>query len=457
MGRFQDFLLQSPLKQYLVNHATAYRRQVAAIRQRDGHLIHSSADEIREHQLQNLQALLRHARRALYWRRLIDGTGVPAGEFSWRNFGNLPLLTKELIRMHTEDMRIPTAGTYVNYSGGSTGEPIRFLQDRRYKVHMSVATEMCNGMAGAFPGARVAKLWGAPQDRRQIEGFGGRLRLWALNQRYYDTFDMGRKQMEKYHADLEEFRPDLIQAYASSADLLAAFLESRGIRPSYPRRAIISAAERLRPEARARIERVFRVPVFNRYGSREVSAIAAECEEHDGLHIHMPGYIVETVDPASGAPVREQPGEIVITVLNNFAMPFIRYRIGDIGILTSRPCKCGRQTDRLLDVLGRTSDNFVMPDGRVIHGEYFTHIFYGQQNVAQFQFEQESLRSFVLRVVPAAGFQPGCREEFEREIRSVIGGEARFRIEVCKEIPRTPTGKYRFTLSRVDAKESVLA
>jgi phenylacetate-CoA ligase len=387
---------------------------------------------------------------------VIEESGRPVDEFTLEDLRNFPLLTKKLMRAHCADMQLPSPGTYVNFSGGSTGEPIQFYQDKRYKVHMSVATEMCNQMAGAFAGARVAKLWGAPQDRRQIEGVAGRLRLWALNHRYYDSFDMGRERMEKYHADLEEFQPDLMQAYASSVDLLAAFLESQGIRPSYPRRAIISTAERLRPDARARIERVFQVPVFNRYGSREVSAIAAECEQHDGLHIHMPGYIVETVD-RTGAPVWEKPGEIIITVLNNFAMPFLRYRIGDIGVLTARPCACGRRTHRLLDVAGRTSDNFVMPDGRVIHGEYFTHLFYGNQSVAQFQFEQESIQSFVLRVVPTATLLMSDQGHLEREIRSVIGEEARFRLEICSEIPKSASGKYRFTLSRVDAKESLLA
>jgi phenylacetate-CoA ligase len=451
MGRFQDFMTQNGLKVFLVNHATSYRRQIGRVRRREAKLIRDSAEAIRDYQVASLRELLRSARGASYWRALIDSIEKPVDEFTLDDLSRLPFLTKDLIRRHAGDMRIPSQGTYVNHSGGSTGEPIEFYQDERYRIHMSVATEACNGMAGVFAGARVAKLWGAPQDRRQIEGWLGRLKLWALNQRYYDSFDMGSERMQGYHEDLETFRPDLIQAYASSIELFATFLESRGIRPGYPRRAIISTAERLRPDARARIERVFRVPVFNRYGSREVSAIAAECERHDGLHVHMPGYIVETIDPATGIPVRDRPGELAITVLNNHAMPFLRYRIGDMGVLTGQPCSCGRRTDRLLDVLGRSSDNFVMPGGRIVHGEYFTHLFYGQPGVAQFQFEQESRSAFVLRLVPTPRFQVGDAVHFEREVRKVIGDGAQYRLEICGAIPKTASGKYRFTLSRVDA------
>jgi phenylacetate-CoA ligase len=261
--------------------------------------------------------------------------------------------------------------------------------------------------------------------------------------------------MESYHRSLERFQPDLIQAYASSIHLLAGFLRSRGIRPTYPRRSIITAAEKLHPYMRAEIEDVFPVRVFDRYGSREAPAMAAECGEHDGLHIQMPGYIVETIDPQSGARVENTPGEIVLTVLNNFAMPLLRYRIGDMGVLTTERCPCGSSFHRLREILGRTSDNFLMPDGRVVHGEYFTHIFYGEEGVAQFQFVQEAIGRFTLRLVPTGAYSPRVLGRIERQIRDVIGGSSELRVEIRDRIPKTPSGKYRFTISNVALDELV--
>jgi phenylacetate-CoA ligase len=206
---------------------------------------------------------------------------------------------------------------------------------------------------------------------------------------------------------------------------------------------------------RAEIEEVFQVPVFDRYGSREVSAMAAECGAHQGLHVQMPGYIVETIDPATGRNVEEQLGEIVITVLNNFAMPFLRYRIGDMGKLTRKPCPCGRNTVRLQEIAGRTSDNFLMPDGRVVHGEYFTHLFYGRDGIEQFQFVQKSRDEFTLRIVPSGRYRNEMTRLIENEIREMIGAHSKLRIEIHESIPKTATGKYRFTISEVGMEELI--
>jgi len=449
-----DRIAQSSWKSALLG-ASPYRRGIARAYAVESRLMWRPAAQVRAEQRMRLRELLAVAVQAPYWRRVLDGLGKRPGEFQLEDLPLLPFLTKDILRDCETELRVPGArGVYENFSGGSTGIPIRFFQDRHYKVHMSVSTRLCNEMAGAFPGARVAKLWGAPQDKRQIESPLGRLKLWLLNHRYLDTFDMGEARMDLYHRQLEEFQPDLIQAYASSIHLLARHLSRLRIRPTYPRVAIISAAERLTEEMRRQIEDVFPARVFNRYGSREVSAMAAECGEHAGLHITSAGHIVETVDPVTLEPVSGRPGEIVITVLHNHAMPFIRYRIGDVGLLDESPCPCGRTAPRLLDVLGRTSDNFLMPDGRIVHGEYFTHLFYGRPEVEQFQFIQDAVDDFVLRIVPGGGYRGELGRGLETEIRSLIGPSARLRLEIRDEIPKTASGKYRFTISRVKLDEA---
>jgi phenylacetate-CoA ligase len=450
MKRFEDYVAQNRLKQSVLGVLSPMRREIHRAHAEESRLMSASADELHAVREARFRRLLAVARGAPYWRKIIDGFGKSPEAFTLDDVRDFPFLTKDILREREHELRVPGArGVYENFSGGSTGAPIRFHQDRTYKVHMSVSTRICNEMAGAFPGARMAKLWGAPQDRRQIEGPLGRLKLWLLNHRYFDTFDMGEERMLAYHEAMKRFQPDLIQAYASSIHLFARFLAARGIRPDYPRVSIISAAERLFPHQRAEIESVFPVRVFNRYGSREVSAMAAECGEHDGMHVTAASHLVETVCPSSLEPVSGTPGEIVITVLHNHAMPFIRYRIGDMGTLVDGPCRCGRTAPRLAEVHGRTSDNFLMPGGRIVHGEYFTHMFYGRAGVKQFQFVQESLGEFTLRIVPAAGYRADLERQFEAEVREMIGPRARFRIELCGEIPVTASGKFRFTVSKV--------
>ncbi len=456
MGVFQDLVTQNRWKRALIDRSSAHRRDVTKSYHQALELERAPAAHIEAVQTARLRALLERACEAPYFRETFEKNQIRPREFESKDLTRIPFLTKEILRSEGGRLRIPHArSVHENYSGGSTGIPVRFWQDYHYKVHMSVATRRSNEMAGAFPGARVAKLWGAPQDKRRIEGLFGRAKLWLLNQRYYDSFDMGAERMELYHRSLETFQPDIIQAYASSIHLFAKFLRSRGIRPNYPSVSIISAAERLDPRMRQEIEEVFPVRVFDRYGSREISAMAAECEEHDGLHIQMPSYIVETIDPWTGASIEDRPGEIVITVLNNFAMPFLRYRIGDMGVLTRAACPCGSSFPRLQEVIGRTSDNFLMADGRIVHGERFTHLFYGRDSIEQFQFEQDAIDTFTLRLVPARHYSPEAGDLIEREIRSIIGESAELSMEIRERIPKTESGKYRYTISNVSLDQAI--
>jgi len=450
MGLIQDFVTQNQLKCWAVNHASAARRQMAKIHSNICDIERQPLWNVETHQTHALRRLLGRAVQAPYWRALLSKADIDPARATLADLGRIPFLTKETLRTRSGELRLARGrGVRENYSGGSSGIPIRFWQDDRYRVDMGAATRRCNERAGAFPGARVAKIWGAPQDRRKIEGPLGRAKLWLLNPRYYDSFDMGPERMLAYHQSMEEFQPDLIQAYASSIYLMARYLRAQGIRPTYPRLSIITAAEKLFPNMREEIEAVFSVRVFDRYGSREASALASECREHNGLHIQMPSYIIETVDPATGEPVEEQPGEVVVTVLNNFALPFIRYRIGDMAVLTREACPCGNRFPRLRHMVGRTSDNFLMTDGRVIHGEYFTHLFYGRDEIGQFQFVQEAAGEFTLRLVPGIGFSGATTESIESELRQVLGPVAKLQIRVEPEIPKTASGKYRFTVSHV--------
>lgn len=332
-------------------------------------------------------------------------------------------------------------------TGGSTGTPMAFKVDRETQIAREASLLWANSLAGWCAGEKVAMLWGSNRD---VQSASGRLRLaarwWIENMRWYDAFDMGEDQMEKFHEDLSAFRPHLLVAYAGSVFTFARFLKSRGWRPAYPLKAVITSAEVCAPSMRAMVEEVFVKPAFDRYGNREFGAIAAECEMHHGLHVNESDCLVE-IDSAD--PFKEE-GPILITYLKNYIMPFIRYDTGDVGRFeSSERCRCGRTTIRLVPVTGRQSDTIRTASGKLIHGEYFTHILYGAQGVREFQFAQETPTVYRLLLVADRGQVSAMEPRWREEIMEALGTGNELRIEYVERIPPLPSGKRRFTVSKV--------
>jgi phenylacetate-CoA ligase len=270
---------------------------------------------------------------------------------------------------------------------------------------------------------------------------------------------MGEAEMRTFVDRINEVQPVQILAYVESAYELAQFIEQEGVEVHSPR-AIMTSAGTLHDHMREVIRRVFRAPVFNRYGSREVGDIACECEAHEGLHVSAPTHYVEILR-SDGTPTDPgEVGEIVVTLLTNYAMPLIRYRIGDMGAWAESSCSCGRSWPLLAEVTGRVSDTFVTDDGKRIHGEFFTHLFYGEEWVQKFQVIQESVRQITIAVVPSGSTVHADRRlrdemgAIRTDIHSVMGETCDVRFDVREEIPPTDSGKYRYTISKVDRERA---
>jgi phenylacetate-CoA ligase len=332
-------------------------------------------------------------------------------------------------------------------TGGSTGTPMVFRIDRATQVAREASLMWADGLAGWRLGERIAMLWGADRDVQQAHAsWRGAMRLLVENRRWFNSFDMGPDRMAGYHSRMRAFNPHILVAYAGSLDVFARYLRERGEKPDYPRTAIISSAEVLAPAVRRRVEEVFPVRVFDRYGNREAGAIAAECACHDGLHVNESDFIVEIDSPD---PVR-QPGPLLITYLRNRAMPFLRYDTGDLACwMPEGRCACGRTTRRLRGIVGRVSDTIRTATGRLIHGEYFTHLMYGEAAVRDFQFVQHSLTSYRLLVTGERGALARQVGRWREELLAVVGADADIQVEIVDRIPVSSSGKRRFTRSEV--------
>lgn len=441
----QDIICKSRLKKYLSS-----RRSKWQLYRDKEKLSYLSEDEIRNLRERKFRKLLKQSLNSSYYSGVLKKAGLNPDNIVLEDLKKLPFLTKEIIRQQGDSLLTkPKSMLYQNASGGSTGEPVVFYQDDNYADNiwatMMVILEMC----GWRYGARIARLWGAPQDKYKFETLKGRLVYFLQNTRFYDSFNMSEENMLKYHYDMTKHKPDIIICYASSVYLLAKFLKKRGLKPSYPSISINTSAETLMPHMRNTLEEVFGREIYDKYGSREISGIACECSEHKGLHIFEDNVILECLDPVTGENVYEKPGELVITDLNNMGMPFIRYRIGDMGVVSGEKCGCGRNTIMLRKVLGRITDNFYLKDGRIVHGEYFTHLFYGKRGIKNFRFTQNKEDDFLLEIVKDRDYTDEHLNKILYEIKKVIGDKVLLKVEFRDKIPDTATGKYRFTISKV--------
>ncbi len=404
-------------------------------------------------QSEKLRRLIAHAAATVpFWRARFPAQGFdPFKVRSIADLSRLPLLEKEDLRARSDALLMagrPDPEWIKNASGGSTGTPVVFYQDREYHRRMLADQLRHITWTGVPWWAARAFVWGSDRDSHDHDGATGRLKDVLAGVHYLNSFKARDEDYRDFAQECRRARVPILIGYASSLDHFARVVEASGAPSAWRPSAIQSSAERLTPEMRERIERVFGARVFDRYGSREMGNAAHECEAHAGLHVSMERIALEIV--RAGRPVPDgEEGEIVVTVLDNLAEPLIRYRVGDVGRkVTGPPCTCGRAYERIEITAGRTSDVFTSPSGRRIHGEYFTHLFYGKAGVALFRVTQETRERILIEIVRAPSFAEGELESVQDGIREIDPG---FLIEVryVDDLPIAESGKRRFTVSNV--------
>ena len=263
---------------------------------------------------------------------------IPSGRLSdpLAALREMPLLTKEAIRRDFSRLQSDDLGSrkwYFNSSGGSTGEPVRLVQDSAYDERYEAIALLFSHLVGRDFGQPEIRLWGSPRDiLRNGRGLEARIRSLLSGTTVVNAFLMTPGAMIDLIKTLNRRPPHVLLAYSQAAYELAVFADHEGI-PIRPQRAVMTSAGMLHPFMRETMERVFGCRVFNRYGSREAASMACEIPQCDGLWIAPWGVHIEVLDEA-GQPVPDgTDGEIVVTLLTNYAMPLLRYRIGDRGAL----------------------------------------------------------------------------------------------------------------------------
>lgn len=370
------------------------------------------------------------------------------------DLNKIPLLSKKDIQEHFDDLRAENLikrRFRIDSTSGSSGETTKFYTDKRLNHIRYACAHRGDSWTGWRLGEPLVYLWGASKDTNKAKSFLSRIKNSCLlfNSTVLSSYKMTDKDMAEYVHTINKRKPALVVGYPSALDLFANYIKVNNCCIHKPK-GIITGGETLYITQREKIEEAFQTKVLNRYGCREVGHIANECEEQNGLHISSDHVIVEIINEKGEQCKPGELGEVVVTDLDNYVFPLIRYRIGDLGVLSERICKCGRPFPMLESVEGRTFDLLIGTNGNRVLATFFTLYFrHNVKGILKFQIIQEHLTEVKLKVIVNEQYTDNEGEKIILAIRSKLGDETNVKIEVVDSIEPTGSGKHRWVISNV--------
>lgn len=360
-------------------------------------------------QEKKLKAIIRHAYENVpLYRGKFDSAGVKPDDIkTLKDIEKLPFVTKQEIRSNMPDKS--TARGYETNdcvkmsTSGTTGGPMTVYCDKRcwdneivdwyYRTANILdynTWDTCLTISYATPTRDIHSNEGEIRSQPKHES-SGRAALGFLT----PMFGRWRKNLfiaynaDEIVADVVKYQPRVIKGNTSYLRLLAEAIASKGCKEIEPK-ALLSWGEVLDNPNRNFLESFFGCKVYDVYGANEIGSIATECGKRSGLHVKADMVILEVLKNGKPAAAGEC-GEIVVTGLLNYAMPLIRYRVGDIGILGDEQCPCGRGFPLLRSVEGRIVDCLQLPNGRLVTPKTIATAVQGTPGVSRYQVVQESM------------------------------------------------------------------
>ena len=392
------------------------------------------------------ELMRRVARDVPYYRKCLQDSGIEAGRASGAELlAALPPLTKDIIRAESDRLisgNLAGNSLEENSTSGSTGSPLRFFTDRRSQMYRAATVARNRRWLGILPGDPTASLWGSPIDSEKANAVRGRVHGLITRDMLLSAYAMRDSDMADYAARLASFRPRLLIGYPSVLVEFGRYCAERSIRFESIS-AILCSAEALYPDQRAIIEERLGVPVYNRYGSREVGDVAQEAPGVAGLLVNADRIHVEIVDEAGNPCAPGIVGQILVTDLDNFGMPLIRYAIGDLAAWGERTDEVPLPYPVLSRIEGRSLDVVRTPSGNRIGGTFWTILLREKPGIAKFQVVQEEEQGVRVRYVQDPDVSIVDLDFFTGRIREYAGEGFGVSFERVEEILPEPTGKYR--------------
>jgi phenylacetate-CoA ligase len=416
----------------------------------------SHADQ-RAMQAASLKRLIEHAYDATpYYRRLFDEAGFHPSEWKPGERLPLPVLTRDLLRTHEEDLRSRRHSVdelHAAATGGTTSTPVRLWRDTEALRKKTALQCHLNRMVGYDQGDSILMIWGAERDLELNPSWRWRLYEEGVMRRYAAAAgQISDEIFARFFARLNQQRPKVLYGYSVTLARFAEYVLINKLKAHQPK-VIITTAEAVSEVERDFIQRAFGSKPTDHYGSRDVGMIGSECESHTGLHFHPAGCFVEF--EYAGVTPDGPMHKLIITDLLNYGMPMIRYSTGDCVIVDEQACACGNWYPKVKKLLGRSNDNLLLPDGTEVPGITFgTRMATMKETlncVRQVQIVQKNTQSLIVRYA-AQGDERSIEEELKRLcvlFHDIMKTPVRVNFVRLAEIPREQSGKLRLCISEV--------
>lgn len=407
---------------------------------------------LRDLQWQRFEAILRYAyENNDFYRRRFDAAGILPNDIRTPDdVKHIPVLTKKEIRRNTVDM-ISMGYTIDKLlkakTGGSTGKALEIFVSVECNEMRNACARRHDRWTGWEVGEPIAAVWGNPKLPRNIKGKLKDCLLFPFI--YLDTMNVTEETVLRFAHQWQRERPTLLFGHAHSLYLLARHVRDLKISSIHPKN-ILSTSMMLLPNERKTIEQVFGVDVFDRYGCEEVGLIASECEEHGGMHMNIEHLLIEFVKDDGTYASPGEAGQIILTDLMNYAMPFIRYQVEDIGVPLEGTCTCGRGLPLMDTVAGRVADFLLKKDGSKVAGlSLIENTLTKVGGIDQMQIIQESLDLIRLKIVFAQHDKQRIHDYLYNYFAELFGYDTEIRIEEVDQIKPDKSGKYRFSICKI--------
>lgn len=407
--------------------------------------------ERNHYQQGRLECILRHAFETVpFYRTHWKDAPIEQLLAEPTRLSELPVLRKADVREHACELVSETVsreGLVSAKTGGSTGVALEVYFDEACQQLRNGAEMWANHMAGWRPGVLVGALWGSPPVpvtlRQKVRN--------AFHDRvfYLDTMTLDEATMQAFLESVVRRKARMLFGHAHSLYELARYMQESGTTIT-GLTGIVSTSMMLLEHQRSLIEQVFRVPVTDRYGCEEVGLIACEAPECGRKHLNTDHVVVEILGDDDGPVPDGTEGRIVLTDLNNYGMPLVRYEVGDVGAISREPCHCGRGLPSLVRLSGRMADYFLRKDGVRVSGiSLVEKTLTAIDGLYELQLVQESVARVTARAIAKQELQETVATSITKALKAALTEDVDVSVEFTDRLERTKSGKYRFAICRI--------